>query len=433
MAVAAAALVAAHWSAPASAAGPATCSGPAVAIRPDTGPQRAALVAWLQAHLPLGDLADLTVEGVRDGSIAVLVADVDNDGSDELVIPTWQGSGHYLVLRVFRRAGEGFTLVEDAPPNPGRSDMWYAREYLDAITRESQLLVRFCGKVYWNFAGGPPERTYRDTYVWEKGHTRAVCDNPWLREQTRLFQSYFDHRLYDVAHDFLDGVQAACRSEADPERWLWMQSDLALTAYRRHTYDDCRDHVQAARTATAFAAAPGALRKAIDTNGALCQEAKRKEARGDFAEAGGDFSWLLALDGQAASKIVGDSRFTDVLSAVVPDAPLGKDDPERLRDIVRSNLTGPPDEVRVVDKRYVTFSGCRAHDCESKAYIWFDTVQKTGIAAINGTLLSQRIDSKSVPQAFWKAYREYPYGGSLAEVLFREPGGAEVTIPVPAP
>jgi hypothetical protein len=410
------------------------CSGPAVVIHPDAGPQRKAFAAWLTAHPgSLGDLAGLDVDRVGDGSLGVLVADADNDGTDELVIPTWQGSGSYLLLFVFRRAGEGFALVADAPPNPGHSDMWYSRDYRDDISRESQLLVRFCGKVYWNFAGGQPGRAYRDTYVWERGHTRPVCDTPWLREQRRLFQTYFDQRLYDAAHDFLDGVQGACRSEADPEQWLWMQSDLALTAYRRHTYDDCRDHVLAAKAASGFPTAPAALRKAMETNGALCQEAKGKEARGDFPEAHGDFSWLLALDGQTEDRIVGDPRFTDVLSAVVPDAPLAADEPERLRDIVKSNLIGPPDEIRVIDKRYVTFSACRAHDCESKAYVWFDTLQKTGIAALNGYLLSRRIDSKDVPLAFWKAYREYPYGGSLSEVRYREPGGAEVTIPVPAP
>ncbi len=431
----AAAVIAGGWrSTSALAATPESCSGPAVVIRPDTGPQRDAFAAWLSARPePLGDLEDLTVERILDGSLAVLVADADNDGTNEIVVPTWQGSGHYLVLRVFRRTAKGFTLVEDAPPNPGHDDMWYTREYRDAISRESHLLVRFCGKVYWSFSGGPPGRSYRETYLWDKGLTRPVCDAPWLREQRRLFQTYFDRRLYDAAHDSLDGVQGACRTETNAELWLWMQSDLALTAYRRHTYDDCRDHVRAATAAPGFSAAPAALRKAVEVNGALCQEAKGKEARGDYAEAHGDFSWLLALDGQSEGKIVGDPRFSDIVSAVVPDAPLGKDDPERLRDIVKSNLTGPPEEIRVIDGRYVTFSACRAHDCESKAYIWFDTVQKTGIAAINGYLLSQRIDSKSVPMAFWKAYREYPYGGSLAEVQYREPGGAEVTIPVPAP
>jgi hypothetical protein len=231
--------------------------------------------------------------------------------------------------------------------------------------------------------------------MWKGGTFHRVCDADWLAEQRREFQRLFDLAQYDAAHGFLDGVQASCKSEAAPETWLWMQSDLALAAYHVGTYADCLEHVAAAEKSPHLATAGASLRKAVATNARLCRAAKGTIPPVDFA-------WLRDVKTDPPDQVVLDPRFDRLLTAIVPDA---KVDGEALRDLVKQNLY-LPETVRVVDRRYVVLAGCRPHDCESKGFAWIDTVGGKGLVAVNGLVASTSLEPGAIPPEVWTGIAE---------------------------
>src|SRR4051812_32542167 len=84
-------------------------------IRADEGARRQAFLGWLRAHADeLGDSAGLLDEP-RSLTLEVLIADVDNDGHDEYLLVTSQGSGRYLSMWVFRPLRSGWALVSPTP------------------------------------------------------------------------------------------------------------------------------------------------------------------------------------------------------------------------------------------------------------------------------------------------------------------------------
>jgi hypothetical protein len=366
-------------------------------IRPDAGPRSAAFLTWLQAHArqALGDAA-YVADGSSVAETRVLIADIDNDGRDEYVLADWEGSGHYLSLWVFDRSGDSWTLRHGP-----LGEIKMAHDYRGPQMDESQLLVRFCGRVYVSFMGGEAPHYSPATFVWQGGKALPACDTPWLRYQRRTFQGLFDAGRYDDAHGLLDGVQSSCASAADPETWLWMQSDLALTAHRMKAYGDCLDHVTAARKSAAFAKAGPALRKALSANAALCAGAKTKTARSSRPSY--DFTWLMAeVERRPDQQLVLDPRFDGLLSAIVPEWKL--EDGKTLRDALKLAVW-LPDPAEVVADRYLVITGCEPHNCGNRGLIWIDAVARRSIVSIGELLASTTIDAADVPQEFWDKAR----------------------------
>jgi len=96
------------------------------------------------------------------------------------------------------------------------------------------------------------------------------------------------------------------------------------------------------------------------------------------------FAWLLDYAGKSTNSAVWDKRFKKTLEAVAPpftkDLGMGKQ--ETLTATLREFIGGPPDDVAVEDKRFVTLSACRAHSCPEKAWLWIDLERNAALGAL---------------------------------------------------
>jgi hypothetical protein len=367
-------------------------------VHPERGERGARFIAWLNAHPQQAPDSRPTDE-------RVLIADVDNDGQDEYVVITWEGSGGFLGLWVYRPSGDGWTPME-VP-----KELQYAtHEFVDPLSNEPTGLVRFCGSTYVVLAGGDGPNPWREAYLWQGGTARRVCDVAWLEEQRRFFQELFDHQLFDEAYGFLNGAQASCQPPPDPQLWLWMESDLALTAHRVGIDRSCLAHVATAQRSAAAANASPALQKALATNARLCSGAAARSA------VRYDFSWLRALAKDAGRQYVVDRSFNVLLSAAVPDVEL--EDGELFRDALRVRMS-VPQGIELRGDRYFVMAGCMAHNCGAKGYIWVDLQEQRSIVAVDAVaydaaaadksrlkhviaLGSNTIEASDVPRQFWQ-------------------------------
>jgi len=57
------------------------------------------------------------------------------------------------------------------------------------------------------------------------------------------------------------------------------------------------------------------------------------------------------------------------------------DSPAPLGETLAEFLCGPPDEVSS-DSTHVVLSGCRAHACIEKAWVWIDATEDKAVAAL---------------------------------------------------
>ena len=391
------------------AASPSPCTTEVVA--PARGPRVDAFLAWFQGREE-ADLMKYAGELASD----VRIVDVDNDGGDEFVVSHVGGSGAYLTVSVFRPAGDAFVPV--AVPE----GLAFDHEYGDQETGESRLVERVCGRTYLNLVGGEATGIGKVGYLWQRGSVRRACDADWLREQRRQFQALFDRKLYRAARPLLEGTEA-CAAAAEPELWLWLQSDVALAAHRMRTHDECIAHVEAAQRSAAHGRGSAAVRAALARNGALCRQARRRLR----TPAGQDFSWMLELEKDPARQFVLDERFEDVLTAIVPDAAV---EGRSLRDELRLDLY-LPGETRFEDGRYVVLTGCRPHDCGSKGFVWVDVKDKRGVVYIGGHMASRSFGPRAVPAAVWKHLRDTIGVSEDSEIEFTDAAGRRTRIAVP--
>jgi hypothetical protein len=365
-------------------------------VRPDRSGRSARFVTWLLSH-PEEVPGTASLRNVLAGpkpDLDVLIADIDNDGADEYIVVTSEGSGGYLTLLVYRPSGEGWKR-EEVPDNLG----FLVHGFSDPLAEKAEApLVRFCGQVFVTLAAGEGPNHSRAAYLWQGKRAQLVCDAAWLREQRRFFQTLFDHQLFDQAYGFLNGAQAACEQPADRSIWLSMQNDLALTAYRMGTYSSCLEHVATAQRSPGFASAGEALRTAIATNAALCTAAQSQRTPRY------DYSWLRELKRNLDQQFVLDRRFNQLLSAAVPD--LKFENGDAFRDVLKLNLY-LPEKIDFIGDRYVVLAGCRPHDCGEKGLIWVDLATQRSIAL-----------ATAVPAAFFRPSAADSTGGAqLADVI----------------
>jgi hypothetical protein len=382
-------------------------------VAPVTGPRIDALIAWLSARE--WDGAHLIEDGRFKGDARIV--DIDNDGADEIVLSAVEGSGSYLGLWVFRpTAGGGYTPV--GIPD----DLEGAHGYRDVQTGEDQLVERFCGATYLNLSVSAASTSAKVTYVWRNGTLRRACGNDWLREQRRVFQAHFERKEYGGARPLLEGT-AACVSEADPELWLWLQSDAALAAGRLDAHAECMELVDAARKSAAWARGSAAVRRALDTNRATCVRSRDRLRTRE----GQDFTWLLGLEKDPDGQFVLGERFEALLTSIVPDFRIDKD---WLRDDLRLNLW-LPQGTRVIDRRYVVLTGCRPHDCESKGFAWIDVVGKRSAVYAFGYLASMSFAASEVPREVWTQLTETlgPHPGT--DIVFVDARGRATKMVIP--
>ena len=87
--------------------------------------------------------------------------------------------------------------------------------------------------------------------------------------------------------------------------------------------------------------------------------------------------WLLAFDGKSTNALVMDKRFPPFLRTHVTNAPIRywlSDKATAPAKDALDFLHGPPDVVRVAEKRYVVASACVPHDCMDRGLLWVDTL-----------------------------------------------------------
>ncbi|HET8646419.1 MAG TPA: hypothetical protein VFO85_13075 [Vicinamibacteria bacterium] len=405
-------------------AGPGPC--PVETVRAQKPAEQAAFVTWLRANWKPAGWAEgesAFEDPARElGAFSLFVADVDNDGTAEHVLTSMGGSGGYLILWVFRRAGSAWRLEAE---NELSERAAFRHEYRDPLGDGSRLFLRVCGKTYVQFAEGIYPGLYPAPHVWEGGAVRPFCDAAWAKDQRRVFQALFDRKLLREAYGLLSGV-VACAAQADPELGLWMQSDLALAAHRLGLHEDCLQHVANVRGSTRFAGTTSPLQRALDTNARLCEQARDAQARRGY-----DFAWLRELAQEPTKQAAVDVRFPALLHAIVPDAPRAR--------TVREDLTlsvFAPEPTEFLSGRYVILSGCQPHNCENKGLIWVDLTARQAIFATAGLLGSRQVASTAIPPAFWKALREtapglWPEDGT--KVKYLEPDGRETEVAAPEP
>jgi hypothetical protein len=398
----------------AAAARPATKPCTAEVVRADERATRA-LVAWLGDHgkeVGWGEDQEYLLEEPAVSGLSVLVVDVDNDGTSEHVLTSHQGSGGFLYAWVFRTAGTGYSLVKTPLDEPLQG----GHDYYNPQTEQSELFVRFCGRTYVRFAVATGPHPAPLTYVVESGSARHACDTEWLKHERRTFQKLFERGRYDAAHGLLRGVQQSCATAADPELWLWMQSDLALTAHRLKAEATCREYVARAESSAAWTRGSEGVRKALATNGRLCAAARPSIPY--------DFSWLKTLVRDPADQFVLDPRFDGLLSAIVPDATL--EGGTLLREALKLSLW-LPEPIELVGERTLVLSGCEPHNCGNRGLVWIDLAEKKALVVTGGLVASTGFEAKSIPPAFWEK-AGLPSG---TRTVFIGPGGARQEIVTP--
>lgn len=342
-------------------------------IQPDHGATAKAFRAWLK---PRAD--ELVDGGDVDQNGDVYIADLDNNGSDELLFARHEGSGSYLYVWVFRGAGSSWSPVDNLPFD---RQLELAHDYRGPMMNEPQLLARFCGKTTLIFQGGTEPNYYPVGLVWEGTDVTQLCSAPWLARHRRAAGDLVKQGMLDEARVLLDGVQRGCEKTA-PAEWRAIQDDLAAIA---------------ARTASARA----------DTY---------------------DFSWVkAAIKKDQDQQLVLDSRFDAMLIAIVPDAKMGSDS---FRGALKKSVW-LPDQPRVIDDRYLVISGCEPHNCGNKGFLWIDTTSHQAIAMTNGTLASRSTAADKIPVEFWRHTEEVVGKWADGTVEYLDGAGKTAVVKVP--
>jgi hypothetical protein len=393
-------------------------------VQPDEGPRRAELLSWL-APSPSWKVPS------HEEIVRVFVADVDNDGAEELMVVRSAGNAGLMDVRIFRPAGAGFT-AEPAP----RGLLVGATEFLDPVSEQLELLVRFCGKTYFTLRRRNPAGTFfspaRDTWIWQRGEARPVCNARWIGEQRRVFKALYDRQSYDDAYWFLDGLERACGPAVGPALRGWMESDLAVTALHLRAFGACLDHVAAARRSVGAGGGGGGLRRALATNAATCK-ARAVQLAATAWYPVYDLSWLLDLERHPQRAAELEPRFDALLQAIVPEVRIRNQDGEdwgSLRANLKRFIWPVKGEVRFPDGRFVVLSASPPHG-SGLGTIWIDLETQHSVVAYGRTLGSTTIDSASIPPEAWEQTNNFGLGNWDTALQFEEPNGRSHEIRAP--
>lgn len=94
-------------------------------------------------------------------------------------------------------------------------------------------------------------------------------------------------------------------------------------------------------------------------------------------------SWLLTFKGKSTNDLVHDRRFPAFLRTHVSTHTLAYW--SKTRSVPASDalqfLGGPPDDVQVLENRYLIASACVPHDCGERGLLWVDTASGATVFA----------------------------------------------------
>jgi hypothetical protein len=312
-------------------------------VQPDTSQTADAFRAWLKPQADALFGRDEVVNG------DVFMADLNNDGTGELLFAWHEGSGSYLNVLVYRRAGDTWSQVE---PLPFEDRLQAAHEYSGPLMTEPQLVGRLCGKTIINLMGGIEPNYYPDSFIWEGNTTKPICSAPWLTRHRAAAADLVKRGMLDEARVLLSGVRKGCEKESAAEV------------------------------------------RAIDEDGAGIARTTAAASAASY-----DFSWLMSeVKKNPDGQLVRDPRFGAMLVTIVPDAQLEQ---ESLRGALKKSVW-LPDDPKIIDDRYIVISGCEPHNCGNRGLVWIDIATKQAIAMTGGVLASKTTDPSKIPTAFWE-------------------------------
>lgn len=86
-----------------------------------------------------------------------------------------------------------------------------------------------------------------------------------------------------------------------------------------------------------------------------------------------DLKWINDYSDKSTNTLIPDKRFLELVNNFVPEVEidLGMGRPHSLADTFLEFIGGPPDKVTRLQNGIV-LSGCRAHSCNEKAWLWVD-------------------------------------------------------------
>jgi hypothetical protein len=342
-------------------------------VQHNTSPTAEAFLDWLK---PQAD--DLFGGGHVLENGDVFIADLNNDGTDEYMFAWHEGSGSYLNVLVFRRAGDQWAEV-DLPFEDQEFPL--SHEYRGPLLQEDQLVGRLCGKTIINLMGGIEPNYFPQSWIWEGNTAKPLCSAPWLTHHRAAAADLVKRGMLDEARVLLNGVQNGCEKES-PAEVRAINEDIAVIAKT---------------TASASAASY-------------------------------DFSWMMSeVKKHPSGQLVLDPRFGTMLMTIVPDAQL---EFRSLRGEVKMSVW-LPDDPKIIDDRYIVISGCEPHNCGNKGFVWIDTKTKQGIAMTGGMLTSKTTAPDKIPEVFWEHTLDAVGEWTDEDIEFIGPDGKRASVKAP--
>jgi hypothetical protein len=355
------------------------CSAKPTILMPAAKEQRQEFIQWIKSNPKLLEATSLAPDNLDN--YPTYLADINNDGKPEVVIVTSQGSLGFMGLYVFSKVNKGkFQYLDDALPRPSNNTQdgpWYTHEYWNQLTDKSELLVQLCGKTYVSFNEGTHQDPMREVYIWEGGKTHKACTPEWSRVHRDFFKKLYDIGKFEAAYSYLSGILKSCNAAISPANRLWMKNDVALAAFKKGDPETCKTNIQEIKSDPAFKTATKSLVSAVSFNAGLCTgQAAIDQQQGNTGKY--DYSWLLSFD----EALYWDKNFDGLLSAVVPNAKSAtSESTENLKVNLKMALS-LMDNKKIIENRYVLFSGCMAHNCGEKGMIWIDVKAAQSAMAI---------------------------------------------------
>jgi len=127
-----------------------------------------------------------------------------------------------------------------------------------------------------------------------------------------------------------------------------------------------------------------------------------------------DYSWIMKYDGKSTNLLMWENRnnnkFDELLKRVTPKKTVALVDytPWPLINTLETVLGGPPDDVKVLDKRYVYLAACRAHSATEKGFVGIDTVEdKSLVGVIHYLFNSHKLEEKPMLYLSSNSYSIY--------------------------
>lgn len=382
---------------------------------------------WAKSHKSLLKEKSIDVDQFND---AYLV-DIDNDGKLEYVFMTFNGSGHYLDLLIFKKTNGKFS--RDYLPTPvsfTQDGFWYSAEYINQLTGKSELFVELCGKTYISFNDGSYQDPVREVFIWEHSETRQVCTPEWASIHRDFFNQLYSKQRFEAASSYMRGVLRTCGKEFPKKLHFWMLNDEALAAFKKGDPVSCLSTIGSIKAHKEFASMSGKLKAAIKHNEQLCSvKAESDKTSGSAGQY--DYSWLLSFNGKSTNEVVWDKRFNGLLSAVVPNSKSNySKDPGQMKSDLKLHLSGPPSVVQIKDDRFIVLSACWAHSCGNKGIIWIDNKQKISAMAFGSdgsmTVASRSIKAMDLPSELVLALKAWAKseGLKIGRVTFYDFSGS---------